>query len=116
MGILINKTIPAFTLLESMVAMVVVMIVFSLTTITILNVSTSGVSKQKQYAIAQAKMLRNQTMKTQRFIDEEMSLGNVRINKSFEATATQQNLKKMMIEAFVGNKNVFTSKELIYVE
>ena len=49
------KKIRAFTILESMVAMVIVMIAFGLTSVTLINIASSGITKEKRQNSSETK-------------------------------------------------------------
>ena len=78
---LIHK-IKAFSIIESMVSMVIVVIVFSLSSMVIANVTKTGISKEKQDAYILVKSMRNETLKNERFIDETIEVKGLLIEKT----------------------------------
>lgn len=109
------KTIKAFTILESMVAMVIVMIVFSLASIVVINVSSSGVTRQKHIAHVMIRNLRNETIQEKRFIDEAFELDNLRVEKTLLDYPGSEQLKVLLIEVLKEDKKIMENKELIIV-
>lgn len=114
MGRLRHK-IKAFTILESMVSMVIVMIVFGLSSIVMINMANSGITKDEQLAHALVKLLRNETIKQHRFIDESIVEGEITIEKSILDYRNGQNIKILLMEAYLGDKKMFENKELILI-
>lgn len=111
----LNNKIKAFTILESMVAMVIVMIVFSLSSIVVINVSSSGVTQQKRTGHTLIRALRNETLKEKRFIDEVFTVEEMTIEKQILDYPGNEHLKVLLIEALIGTKKVIVSKELVLV-
>ena len=109
----LNTKIQAFTILESMVAMVIVMIVFGLTSVVIINISSSGITKEKQDAYTSVNLLRNETLQQNRLIDETLKMNNLRIEKTILDYPSNSALKVMLIEAYRDKEKIFTSKEII---
>jgi len=99
--------------MESMVAIIIVMIVFSLTSIIILNSSTSGMTREKQNAYMAAKLIRNQTLHEHRFIDETIEVNGLFVEKSILDYRTSNQLKILRIEVFQNKQKLYESKELI---
>lgn len=112
----LNQSIKAFTILESMVAIVIVMIVFGLTSVVIINISSSGITNEKQTAYALVNELRNETLQQSRFIDEVIESKNLRIEKTILDYQSSQELKILLIEAFKGKEKLVESKELILLK
>lgn len=111
----VRQKINAFTILESMVAMVIVMIVFGLSSIVIINVSSSGITNENKEAHALVKLTRNEAIKQNLFIDESIKEGNITIEKSIIDYYQSDELKVLLIEAYSGEKKVFEIKELIKI-
>lgn len=109
----LKHKIKAFTILESMAAMVIVMIVFGLTTMVLLNVTSSGVNNQKRNAHALVAQLRNETMLNRRFLDETFEVNEIRIEKQIKDYGDHDRLKELSIVAFSGKKKLIHTQELI---
>lgn len=112
----LNFKIKAFTIVESMVSMVIVMLVFSLTSMVIVNVIKSGVSRDKQNAYMFVNAIRNETIQQARFIDETVEVNDILIQKTILEYKKSENLKVLLIEAFKGETKLFESKEIVMVE
>ena len=112
----LNHKIPAFTILESMISIVILMIAFSLSTLVIMNVTTSGMSREKQNAYILVKALKNETLLESRFIDESIIVDQLLIEKTMLDYGKGDQLKVLLIEAFKGKKKLFESKEIIVVK
>ena len=109
----LNTKIQAFTILESMVAIVIVMIVFALSSVVIINISSSGITKEKQHAYTLVQQLRAETLHQNRFIDETIELDNLRLEKTLLEYHVSNELKVLQIIAFKNDKKLFESKELV---
>lgn len=112
----LKTSIKAFTILESMVAIVIVMIVFGLTSVIIINISSSGITHQKIAAYSLVNTLRNETLMHSRFIDETIISNELRIEKTIIDDAHSQQLKIVLIEAYYDNQKLAESKELIILK
>jgi hypothetical protein len=106
----------AFSIIESMVSMVIVVIVFSLSTMVIANVTTTGISKEKQDAYMLAKQMRNKTLKEERFIDESLEVKGLLIQKTILDYNRSEELRVLLIEASKGEKKLFESREIILIK
>ncbi len=98
-----------------MVAIVIVMIVFSMSSLVILNVTSSGMSREKQNAYMFVKSLRNETILHHRFIDETINSNEMVIEKTILDYDNSTRLKTLLIVAFKGKKKLFETRELILI-
>lgn len=112
----LSTKIRAFTILESMVAIVIVMIVFGLSSVVIINISSTGITKEKQQAFTLVQQLRNETLQQSRFIDESIELENLIIEKTILDYSTSSELKILLIIAYRGKEKLFESKELVLIK
>ena len=99
-----------------MVSMVIVVIVFSLSTMVIANVTNTGVSKEKQDAYMLVKQMRNKTLKNERFIDESIEEKGLLIQKTILDYNRNEALRILLIEAIKGDKKLFESREIILIK
>ena len=99
-----------------MSAMVIVVIVFSLSAMVISNVASTGISKEKQAAYILVKTLRNKTLKEERWIDEFIEENGLSIEKTIEDYNRTEGLKILKIKAFKGKEKLFESKEIILLK
>ncbi len=102
--------------MESMVAIVIVMIVFSMSSIVILNITSSGMSREKQNAYMLVKSLRNETILNHRYIDETVESNELIIEKTILDYGNSDALKILLIGAFKGKKKLFESREIILID
>lgn len=101
--------------MESMVAIVIVMIVFSMSSIVIINVTSSGMSREKQNAYMLVKSLRNETILQHRYIDETIESNELIIEKTILDYGNSDVLKVLLIDAFKGEEKLYESRELILI-
>lgn len=111
----LNLQLKAFTIFESMVAMVIIMIVFGMSSVVIINVSSSGITKEKQDAYTLVNLLRNETLHQHRYLDETIEVGKITIEKTIIDYPANDGLKTLLIKAQKGKKTLFESKELVLV-
>ena len=109
----LNHKIKGFSIIESMVSMVIVVIVFSLSSMVIANVSSSGISKEKLDAYMLVKSLRDKTLKYNRFIDESIEVNGLLIEKTITDYNRTEDLKVLLIEVSKNKKKLYVSKEII---
>ncbi len=109
----LNDKIKAFSIIESMVSMVIVVIVFSLSSMVIGNVTKTGISKEKQDAYMLVKSMRDKTLKNNRFIDEAIEVNGLLIEKIITDYHRNEDLKILRIEASKNEEVLYTSKEII---
>ena len=101
--------------MESMVAIIIVMVVFSLTSIVIINVVSTGMSREKKNAYSLAKLMSNETIYQKRYIDETLNVGELLLEKTILDYGKGENLKVLLIEVFKGKEKLVERKELILV-
>ena len=112
----LKTKIKAFTIMESMVAIVIIMIVFGLSSVVIIDISSSGITKEKQYAYTLVQQLRAETFQQSRFIDESFELDNLMIEKTFLDYPESSELKVLLITAYRDKEKLFESKELVLIK
>jgi Tfp pilus assembly protein PilV len=108
--------IKAFSIIESMVAMVIVVLMFSLSAMVIANVTSTGITREKQDAYMLVQEMRNETFDKQRFIDEFTEVKGMIIEKTILDYSSAENLKVLLITATKNEAQLFESKEIIKVE
>ena len=112
----LNDKIKAFTILETMVSMVIVMLVFSLSSMVIVGVTHSGISREKQNAYMLVNAMRTETIQQARFIDEVVEVDGLMIQKTILDYDKSEDLKILLIEAIKGEEKLIESKEIIILE
>jgi hypothetical protein len=108
--------IAAFSIIESMVAMVIVVLMFSLSAMVIANVTSTGITREKQDAYMLVQRMRNETLKNKRFIDEIIADKGIILEKKILAYRGSESLKILLIEASKNEKILVKSKALITIE
>ena len=89
---------------------------FSLSAMVIANVTSSGISKEKQDAYILVKSLRNETLKNARFIDEVVEVKGLLIEKTIVDYNRNEELKILLVQASKGEQKLYESKELIILK
>ena len=112
-----TKKIKASTLIEVLIAMILVMFSFGIAMAIYINVSLSDHLVQK----LKAELLLNETaIETKAgnsFIDEKTGLGNISVNKTVTSYNGISGLHLLLLEAFdVNGKKISERKELIIVK
>lgn len=111
----LNTKIKGFTLLETMVSIVVLMIVFSLSTLLINNLSSSGITREKQNAHLLVKNMRNEAIMQHRYVEEVIDVENITLVKSIAIYPKGADLHVLQITATKGDKLLFESKDIVII-
>lgn len=111
----LKHKIKGFTIFESMVAIIIIMVVFGMSSVVIINVSSSGITKEKQNAFTLVNLLRNETLKQSRFIDETVDVNGLRLEKTILDYQKNATLKILLIKAIKEEKVLFETKELVLI-
>ena len=112
----LSDKIKGFSIIESMVSMVIVVLMFSLSALVISNGTKTGISKEKQDAYILVKSLRNETLRNFRFIDEIVEVKGLLIEKQILDYNRNEELKVLLVKASKGEQKLFESKELIILK
>ena len=112
----LKKKIAGFTLLETMVSMVVLMIVFSLSILLIINISSSGMTREKQNAQMFVNTMRIETIRQNKYIDETVILGDLTFVKTLTPHLKDGYLHVLLITASKGAKKLFESKDIVTIK
>lgn len=114
---LLRKKITASTLIESLIAMVVVMISFGVATTIYLNVMGAGKEQQKLKSRLIVEQLAFEAKKKHLFIDEKLSVGGFVVEKKVSHYKGKDNLVCLQFIVLDGNEKVMTRyNELIPVQ
>jgi Tfp pilus assembly protein PilV len=115
MGIL--KKTAAFTLAEAIIALVIIMVCFGLSTMIYLAVLRSDNRMERSKAFMEIKRSAVQTNAEKRYFDEEVMTDSLRIKKTIEVYQNDPVLKILTIEAFnEKGKKLSSHKQLILSE
>jgi type II secretory pathway pseudopilin PulG len=114
----VKKTVrlPASSLIETVLAMVLIGVVFSITTMIIVNVSRAGFTNEKMEAFAIAGELAQSTIKDQQFFDETITIGNYEAVRSVEDYDHTPNLKLLKIQVYRQDEKLLaTRRQLVRI-
>ena len=98
-----------------MVAMVIIVIVLSLSAMVIAKVTHTGMSREKQNAYMLVNSLRIETIQQRRYIDEYFEVEGVSLEKTILDYPSSEELKVLLVEAFIGENKLYETKEIIIV-
>lgn len=114
MAVLKDK-IKGSTLVETLVAMIIVMLAFGIGLMIYLNVIQSSGAQQKLNAQLQMNRIAIETKGKNLFVDDEYSMENLKLVKTIQSYSGESDkLKLLKIEAFDGNgKKLSERKELV---
>jgi len=110
----LTHKVKAFTLFETMVSMVIVILIFSLSSIVVINVTSTGMSREKQNAYMLVKSYRNETIRENRLIDETIEIDDFTLEKKILDYGRQSELKTLLIEVFKDKKKYSRPKNSSY--
>ncbi|MCB0401204.1 MAG: hypothetical protein KDD41_03915 [Flavobacteriales bacterium] len=110
-----NRKIRAFSVLEAMMAMLIVMIAFGLSSSIFINVSTSGFSPRKKKAHTLVNRMRYETLTQQRFIEESREFDGITIEKTISDYDGSSALKVLSVVAKSQDKTLFGTREIILI-
>lgn len=114
---IIKKKVIASSIIEVIVAMVTVMIVFSLGMMIYVNVVKSSVSMQQMTLTLELKQISTQTLKDKSFFDDEIPFGNNTIIKRVSKYNDIENLYLIELEAQNPEEKVLAKRrELLYLQ
>ena len=114
---LLTKKIKASTLIEVLVAMIIIMISFGIAMAIYMNVSLSDHLVQKLKAELLLNETAIETKAANSFIDEKTGSDKISINKTVTSYNGIPELHLLMLEAFdVNGKKISERKELVIVK
>lgn len=109
--------LPASSLLEVMVALVVIFTVFGLATSLYVKITMSSYHLAQAKAMAELGKIAADTKLNQTFIDETFPLGSFTVQKTVKEYAAQPNLLEIRFEAKdVNNKVLGEKKQIVTIE
>ena len=112
-----TKKIKGSTLIEVLVAMIIVMVTFGIAMAIFINVSSSDRHVQKLKAQLLLSEVAIRTKAENSFIDATIELENITLNKTITSYREIPGLNILLLEAFdINGKKVAERKELIIVE
>jgi hypothetical protein len=115
-GIILRK-LKGATLMEVLVAIAIIMSVFTISTIVFLNVTGSSYTGDKLKASLLLNEISMETNKSKTFLDEEISKDDIVIKKTFDKYNNHPNLMILTITAFNSSQKLLSErKEIILIE
>lgn len=110
------KTLKASTLIEVIIAMVILLIIYSMVIITFLNFSSENNNSNKIRASLLLENISNTTKATYRFIDDEYIFDNINIMQTILPYKGIENLKILKLEAVShSGKTILEKSEIISI-
>lgn len=112
-----KKKLKAFTLVESLVAMVLVVFSMGFATVVYVNVVDSDKQLKQQRAILILDKLALETIQEKQLIDDLIKIDDYYINKTLEKFPNTENLYLFKLVLLDLNKNlIYSRSELILIE
>jgi|CXWL01.1.fsa_nt_gi hypothetical protein len=105
---ILNKKIKAATLIESLIAMVIVMLCFGISTTVYINVISSGNQIQKLKSELILKKVAMETKKEHLFLDEEITLDEITVRKKITPYNGLKNLSQINLQAYNSNEKLLS--------
>jgi hypothetical protein len=110
------KTLKASTLIEVIVAMVILLIIYSMVIITFLNFSGENNISNKSRALILLENVSNTTKSTFCFIDKEFSFENIDVKQTILPYKGNDNLRTLKLEAISNSgKTILSKNEIIAI-
>ena len=107
--------LKAFTVLEAMVAMVIIMVVFGLSAYLFINISSSGFTPLKQRGYHAVKHFYTRTIMEHRYFEEGLQLNEITLHKTINDYPSSTPLKLMTISALKDSTVLYSMSESIYL-
>lgn len=114
---LLTKKIKAATLIESLIAMVIVMLCFGIAITVYVNVISSGNQAQKLRSRLLLKKIAVETKQSRVFLDEKITLDEVVVQKKITPYNGMKNLVQMNLKAYSNTEKLLSEyNELVPVQ
>ncbi|HOU69131.1 MAG TPA: hypothetical protein PKW49_11260 [Paludibacteraceae bacterium] len=115
MALLKNKRLSAFTLIEAVTSMIIIMACFSISTMIYLNIIKSDNRVYRSEAFLIVNQWKEETLKNRQFFDQDQEVDGIIFSRTFENYQNEQKLKLMRIEARDQKKRVLYSYKQVVV-
>jgi Tfp pilus assembly protein PilV len=115
MAVLKASQVKAATLIEVIVALVIITIIFGVSTMIYVNVLHSSYSHRQFNASLVVKEVCEETLATKRYFDEQADRKNVTITKTVSRYRDMLNIIHLHVEATAGEQILFSRDMLIDV-
>ncbi len=110
----IKKNYKAFTLLESVISMAIIVTVFTIFSATITNITTGDTGYAQTTVLFQINKIAEETKMAKVFIDEQQVVEGISYNKSFKKYEGSDDLIQLTITAKTeDDKTLYEHNELI---
>ena len=111
------RKLKASTLVETIIAMLIVTIAFSLALLLMINISRSSNNSLKTKAYFLANNILVQTKAEKTYLDQEFNFGNVVIKKTVTEYENNEELFQLNVSAYdKQNHKLFEQNELVIIE
>jgi hypothetical protein len=110
---LLTKKIQAATLIESLIAMVIVMLSFGIATTVYVNVISSGNQLQKLKSELLLKRIASETIKAHLFLDEKITVDEITVQKKITSYNGSKDLLEISLQAFSSNEKLLCSYNIL---
>ena len=113
----LNQKLKASTLVEAIIAMLIITVTFSLGLLLMLNISKNSNNslKTKAYILANDVLVKSKSENL--YLDQEYNYGNITIKKAVSEYENNEELFQLNISAFDSrNYKLFEQNELIIIE
>lgn len=105
---LLNTKLKGTTLIESLIAMVVVMLCFGIATTVYVNVITSGNQVQKLKSQLLLKKIASETKQNRLFLDKKTSSDEIIVEKKIIQYGGMKNLLQLNLKAYTKNEKLLS--------
>ena len=108
------RACEAFTLVEAIVAIIIIMVCFGLSTMIYVNIIRSDARLERSKAFMETKRYAVQTNINKRYFDEETTIDSLHIKRTIETYRNDPELKILNIETFNGKgKKISSHKQIV---
>ncbi|PKP20788.1 MAG: hypothetical protein CVU05_08325 [Bacteroidetes bacterium HGW-Bacteroidetes-21] len=112
----LNKRLSAFSLIEVLVAMIIVLIMTSFTTLTFINLSGFDRNQKRLDAMFIVGSILQESKKNNSFLNEDIKTSSIVIQKTVEDYNNISNLKLLKVSAYtLDNVKILEQVEIIRI-
>lgn len=105
---LLTKKIPGATLIEALIAMVIVMLSFGIAITVYVNVISSGNQSQKLKCQFLLKKIAIETKQNHLFLDEKISSDEITVQKTVTPYSGNKNILQLNLKAYSPNEKLLS--------
>jgi len=111
--LILNKKLKAVSIIESLVALVILSITFGVGMMVYFNVLTNSAIPVRIKAIIIAEKVAHQTKVDKRYLNERLNIQNLHFNKTVKKYNYGESIYWLNIEVYQNKKLLYNYKELI---